>query len=406
MSKFMLNCDRIWSKICDLLASRGVAGIDVTLVRVKLYLMECMAILGRREEPTDGVRDYCCYLRDALAKEGVNLTLTQVRWAEIGRKASRQELLEAVKEQQNTFFLLQYTALSWSRRGFALPAVDILKLLKQNGGRCAVVFHDPDGYAGSRAVDRFRRAIQRYAMKRLVRLSDLAIFTLPRNKISWLPADTQNFAFIPVGANLPAPERAWEARHNATGRKPVLAVFSLSDKPTLAKEVSQIARAVSIAAEQLGPLEVVLLGRNSEGGGEELRSALAGSSVEVRIVGLISADEVVGVLAASDVMLFARGPISTRRGSAIAGIACGLPVIGEDGSELAPPITEAGVVLVPEKLVPEGYGPALVRVLSDPSYRESLAQRSRDAQSRYFSWSVIARQYAQALGALGASSRK
>jgi hypothetical protein len=47
-----------------------------------------------------------------------------------------------------------------------------------------------------------------------------------------------------------------------------------------------------------------------------------------------------------------------------------------------------------------------VRVLSDPSYRASLAQRSRDAQSQYFSWSVIARQYAQALRTLGAPSRE
>jgi hypothetical protein len=51
---------------------RGVAGIDVTLVPVKLYLMECMAILGRREGPADGVHDYCCYLRDALANERGN----------------------------------------------------------------------------------------------------------------------------------------------------------------------------------------------------------------------------------------------------------------------------------------------------------------------------------------------
>jgi glycosyltransferase involved in cell wall biosynthesis len=388
------------------LTLRGVAGIDVTLVRVKLYLMECVAILGRREEPTDGVHDYCCYLRDALAKEGMNLTLTQVRWAEIGHKASRRELLEGVKGKQNSFFLLQYTALSWSRRGFALPAVGILKLLKKRGARCAVVFHDPDGYAGNRVVDRFRRSVQRYVMKQLVRLSDLAIFTLPRNKISWLPADTRNFAFIPVGANLPAPERAWKEKRRSTGSKRVVVVFSLSDKPTLAKEVSQIAEAVSSAAKQVGPLEVAVLGRNSEGGGEALRLALAGSGAEVRIVGVVSAEEVVGVLGASDVMLFARGPISTRRGSAIAGIACGLPVIAEAGSELAPPITEAGVVLVPKELVPEGYGPALVRVLSDPSYRVSLAQRSREAQSRYFSWNVIARQYAQALGALEASPRK
>jgi len=368
--------------------------------------MECMAILGRREEPTDGVQDYCCYLRDALVKEGVNLTLTQVRWAEIGRKASRQELLEAVNGKQNSFFLLQYTALSWSRRGFALPAVGILKLLRKNGARCAVVFHDPDGYAGSRAVDRFRRGIQRYAMKRLVRLSDLAIFTLPRDKISWLPADAQNFVFVPVGANLPAPERVWEEKRSSAGSKPVVAVFSLSDKPTLAKEVRQIAQAVSNAAQQVGPLEVVVLGRNSESGGEELRAALAGSPAEVRIAGLISADEVVRVLGASDVMLFARGPISSRRGSAIGGIACGLPVIAEEGPETAPPITEAGVVLVPEELVPEGFGAALARVLTDQNYRTSLAKRSRDAQSRYFSWGVIARQYAQALRALDASSRQ
>jgi glycosyltransferase involved in cell wall biosynthesis len=385
---------------------RGVAGIDVTLVRVKLYLMECMAILGRREEPADGVRDYCCYLRDALAKEGVNLTLTQVRWAEMGHKASRLELRKAVSGKQNTFFLLQYTALSWSHRGFALPAVSILKLLKKNGARAAVVFHDPDGYAGNRVVDRFRRALQRYAMKRLVRLSDLAIFTLPRDKISWLPADTHNFVFIPVGANLPAPERAWEAKRNSTASKPVVAVFSLSDKPTLGKEVGQIARAVSNAAKQVGPLEVVVLGRNSESGAAALRSALAGSGAEVRILGLISADEVVRVLGASDVMLFARGPISSRRGSAIAGIACGLPVIAEEGWELAAPITEAGVVLVPEELVPEGFGAALVRVLTDPSYRASLAKRSRNAQSKYFSWSVIARQYAQAMRRVGAPPRE
>jgi hypothetical protein len=83
--------------------------------------MECVAILGRREEPADGVYDYCCYLRDALANAGVNLTLTQVRWAEIGHRASGQELLKAVDGKENAFFLLQYTALSWSRRGFALP---------------------------------------------------------------------------------------------------------------------------------------------------------------------------------------------------------------------------------------------------------------------------------------------
>ena len=47
----------------------------------------------------------------------------------------------------------------------------------------------------------------------------------------------------------------------------------------------------------------------------------------------LTAEEIVRKLGASDVMLFARGPISTRRGSALAGIAC-------EGWETAPPITE------------------------------------------------------------------
>lgn len=60
--------------------------------------------------------------------------------------------------------------------------------------------------------------------------------------------------------------------------------------------MSQIAQAVGYAAKQVGPLEVVVLGRNSESGGEELRLALAGSPAEVRIAGLVSADEVVRIL--------------------------------------------------------------------------------------------------------------
>ena len=123
---------------------------------------------------------------------------------------------------------------------------------------------------------------------------------------------------------------------------------------------------------------------------------LAGSPVEVLVLGLIPAEEIVRVLGASDVLLFVRGQISSRRGSAIAGIACGLPVIAQEGSETAPPITEAGVVLVPAT-APSEFGPALLRVLSDQAYRASLAERSRNAQQQYLSWSVIAAQYAKAL---------
>ena len=39
--------------------------------------------------------------------------------------------------------LLQYTALSWSRRGIPFGAVATLGVLRSRGVRCVVVFHEP-----------------------------------------------------------------------------------------------------------------------------------------------------------------------------------------------------------------------------------------------------------------------
>jgi glycosyltransferase involved in cell wall biosynthesis len=355
--------------------------------------MNCIAVLGRREEPTDGVEDYCNYLREALALEGIQLSSVRVRWAEMDWPRCLQELLDAQEGQRDALLLLQYTALAWSRRGFSMRAVKILKKHKKAGGRCGVVFHDPDGYTGNRTIEKLRRYLQRRTMKRLLELSDLAIFTMALEKISWLPPGARNVFCIPVGANLPAPERAWTVVRNPTSPKSVVAIFSLSDQPTRTQEIKLIANALDYAAKHTGPLQALLMGRNSEIGGEELREQISSTQVEVNALGLISGEEIVNQLGAADVMLFPRGSISTRRGSAIAGIACGLPVIAEDGSEVAPPITEAGVALGP----PQEFGSLLVRVLTDHSYRASLAERSRNAQARYFSWKAIARQYAHAL---------
>jgi len=89
-----------------------------------------------------------------------------------------------------------------------------------------------------------------------------------------------------------------------------------------------------------------------------------------------------------------RGHISTRRGSAIAGIACGLPVVAFEGAETSPPITEAGLALYsPQRKADLGH--VLVRVLKDEHYRTLLAQQSLLAQAQYFSWRAIAGQYAE-----------
>jgi glycosyltransferase involved in cell wall biosynthesis len=114
----------------------------------------------------------------------------------------------------------------------------------------------------------------------------------------------------------------------------------------------------------------------------------------------VSAEDLSRTLASADVLLFVRGQISSRRGSAIAGIACGLPIVCYAGTETGWPVTEAGIVAVPlgDR---EALSVGLERVLVDDELRSSLAERSRRAQEQYFSWRVVAARYADALGSLG-----
>ena len=160
-----------------------------------------------------------------------------------------------------------------------------------------------------------------------------------------------------------------------------------------------------------GRLHLPVFGRHAELCEADLRSGLKDLPVELSVQGVqgfvirgelrpesIARDRAVQKLSSCDVPLFVRGGISSRRGSAIAGIACGLPVIAYSGSETAPPITDAGVVLVPADQ-PRQLHTSLVRVLSDVDYRNDLAARSRATLQAHFAWSSIAARFANLLKA-------
>ncbi|HYL62345.1 MAG TPA: hypothetical protein VE077_06960 [Candidatus Methylomirabilis sp.] len=357
----------------------------------------CVALLGQRDSPTDAVEEYCRYLAEALVEHGVELEIMRVAWAEKGWQTALRDLRASACRDAQTWFLPQYTALAWSRRGFSWRILSVIRLLKRSGARVATVFHDAEPYFGDHIVDRTRRLVQRYTMRKAVRLSDVSILTVPGKKLPWLAGLLDRTAFIPVGANLPSPEKAWLRREADSGQPPTVGVFSVSDGQVGIGEANAVAESVSHVADGLGALRVAVMGRNSEMAGRILQEKLRGKPIELVVHGLLSGEEVVNALGACDAMLFVRGPISSRRGSAIAGIACGLPVVAREGWETAAPILEAGVVLVPSGASRE-FGPALLRVLSDRRYRTELAERSRRAQTRYFCWQAIAARYAKILG--------
>jgi glycosyltransferase involved in cell wall biosynthesis len=353
-----------------------------------------IALLGRKDEPTDAVEEYCNYLGKALKGHNFAMQIRRVPWEKHGwRDALRAVELQAAG-WRGTWVLVQYTALAWSPRGFPQKFLRVLRVLKKEGAQVAIVFHDVEPYPGSRLVDKIRQSAQVRTMRAALDVADAGILTVALEQITWLAKSQRNVHFIPVGANLPIAEDTpgGSARSDA----PTVAVFSITGGEAGEREARTIVDAVRYAAEKIGRVRLSVFGRHAELRENDLREGLHNASVDISVEGVIDPEQVVQRLRACDVLLFVRGTISTRRGSAIAGIACGLPVIAHAGIETAAPIAEAGVILVSASN-PEELRAALVRVLSDRVYREELAARSRAVYRKYFSWSAIAAQFAQVL---------
>jgi glycosyltransferase involved in cell wall biosynthesis len=354
---------------------------------------QLIALLGRKDEPTDAVEEYCRYLGDALQPHEFQLQIRRMPWELHGWRQSLYALHLQSQAWRDTWVLVQYTALAWSARGFPLKFPRVLRMLKSAGARVGVVFHDVEPFSSPRLIDRLRHRVQSRTMRRSLDLADLAIFTVPPEKLSWLKTISSKATFIPVGANLPFPETI-TARSG--GDILTVGVFSITGGEQGARETKQILASVQHAAQKLGRIRLSVFGRHSELREEVLRQGLQNFPVDLSVEGVVEPGQVVNRLAACDVLLFVRNGISTRRGSAIAGIAAGLPVIAYPNSETAPPITEAGVVLVnpgdPGKL-----NDALVQVLSDANVRAELSARSRAAYKAHFAWPAIASRYAALL---------
>jgi hypothetical protein len=357
---------------------------------------KAVLLLGRRDEPTDGVADYCEKLRDAGTSHGLSFELAAVHWAEKGWREAFAELRQAAAAWRGRWVFLQYTTLAWSSRGFPLRAPRVLDLLRQCGARPAVVFHDFMAARGSGIVGAFRGYCQMRVLRQLYARSSLAVFTVPVGKITWLPLRHGNAVFIPVGSNFPALNRETENQDGLSSPVSTVAVFGITGGPRGVEEVGDITYALKAVQSEGVRLRLVAIGRGSAVFEEELRKALNGSGIELSMLGLISAEELVRALASAQVLLCVRGHVSSRRGSTIAGIVSGLPIVGYRGPETGFPITEAGVMLVDQN-DRESLVHALAQVLTDENLYREMRKRSTAAAQKYFCWDAIASQFAKAM---------
>jgi glycosyltransferase involved in cell wall biosynthesis len=348
-------------------------------------------LLGQLDKPTDGVEDYCIFLGRAIASLGIELKRVRVQWTEKGWIGGLRELSRDCTAWRGQWVLLQYTALSWSRRGFPFAALIVLAILRRGGARVAVVFHEPCRQGGSRWKDRVRGACQDWIIQKIHRGAARSIFTVPLETIAWLPKEDEKAAFVPIGANIPEPVDCRRTPPLPCEHKTVI-VFGVTGAPDTAREVADIAGIMQKASESLEKLRLVVLGRGSLEAREQLTNALGACKVELIVRGVLPAKEIACEFERADVLLFVRGAITPQRGSAIAGIACGLPIVGYRHEQISAPLQDAGVEwsLWQDR---DGLVRGLVRVLSDPQRWMELRHRNLDIQKSCFSWSRIAERY-------------
>jgi glycosyltransferase involved in cell wall biosynthesis len=228
------------------------------------------------------------------------------------------------------------------------------------------------------------------------RLAERSVLTVPVKSVTWLPARSTKASFIPVGTNVPViQEPKSDGVAGPLGCKTV-AVFCITGGGSIPREIEDIAFVANHVARHVDRLRLVTLGRGSKEAEEKLRRALNGAPVEFVARGLLPAEEISRTLAASDAMLFPRRCVSTNSTSAMAAISCGLPIIAYSTPQALPPLTEAGVMLVPWS-DREQLAEATVRVLNDKQLWQKLRSQSLRAYGQYFSWDAIADRYIQSL---------
>lgn len=351
-----------------------------------------IALLGRRDMPTDGLEDYSRFLGSALAQQGVKMGLARVEWFDRGWVPALWKFWRQSAAWRGNWVLVQYTSLAWSRRGFPIGALAALAILRWRGCRCATVFHEfARQTGGPRRIDRMRGDCQQWVIEKLYRGSKRTIFTVPIEKVGWLPQGDHKAAFIPIGANLP--ERLdHRSPPGAAGQPRTVIVFGVTGGPQTASEVEEIADVMRAASQSLVKVRLVIVGRGSMEARKDIEAALKGSGVEVAVRGVVPADVVADEFARADVLLFVRGAITLQRGSAIAGVACGLPIVGYRLDGRDDPLDEAGIEWSPWR-DRQSLIRALVHVLSDSARWTELHKRSLRAQQDHFGWTRIAERY-------------
>jgi glycosyltransferase involved in cell wall biosynthesis len=355
-------------------------------------------IMGARDTPTDGVYDFVEQLSSTLRQQEISCSTRIVTWDRDGWFAALRQLRRSPSSSDDVA-VIQYTHLAWSRRGLPIGAWFVLRLLRRHSARTAVVIHDPSPFPGSRLRDRFRRWVQEATVRRIATDASCSFSTLDPAMVPCLQRVDPAPRFLPAGSNVPTVERV-----RPSGPGLIIAVFGVTERNE--SEARTIAEITNRVAASVSGVVLKVFGRGALDAEGTLSMALK-DEVDLQVSDVRPAPEVAVSIAGSDAMLFVRGDASSRRGTIMAAVANGLPVVAIEGPETDQRLREAGLCFFrPGEL--DVAAAHLARIALDPAFADDLRDRQDRALFTSFSWSRIAQTLVEGLslegGVRGASS--
>jgi glycosyltransferase involved in cell wall biosynthesis len=134
-----------------------------------------------------------------------------------------------------------------------------------------------------------------------------------------------------------------------------------------------LARTLRTVLERDRSRVALLIGKRSD----EFAAAVAPSGARVLATGELELDAIAAHLAACTVVLqpYPDG-VNARRGSTMASLALGVPVVTNSGHNTEPLWREGGVALAPDP-TPESLASLAESLLGDPSLRRSIGDRGQ-----------------------------
>ena len=350
-----------------------------------------------RGRAVDGIRDHSRFLAQELSRRSIQVRMGAPQGGPNGAGAAAwaRAIYRLRGAGPGSAVVLQYMPFCFARWGFApwLPLYLLALRLQSRRPTIAIVVHEPyvPMISWQWVLMGLWQRLQLFALRAtadvLFTSIDLWARTLEK------PPPRRPVQRLPVGSNFPdRRSKRDDARVRLGFDEGTIVLATIGrDHPVWRREY--VVAAVNAIAESGRAVELLSLG------GEAPELVGLDAAVAVHRPGYLEDDELAENLAAADMFLAPLlDGVSTKRGTLMAALQHGLPVVGTVGPMTDPILRDSREALrLTEVRDPDSFADSAVQLAEDEVARMSAATAARQLYESHFSWPVIASELIEAL---------